>query len=353
MNGDQTESLQLQVQDALAKQTLLRIDGGSSKPFYGQRLKGEPLSIRKHSGIINYEPTELVITARAGTPLSEIESVLAAQNQMLPFEPPHFGDSATLGGTIACGLSGPRRPYAGAARDFVLGCRVLTGKGDVLHFGGEVMKNVAGYDISRLMTGALGTLGVLLDISLKVLPLPAAETTLQLEASAAQALDAMNHWAGQPVPLTAAAHDGEFLYLRLSGATSAVAQAEKQIGGEQTKEGTTFWQSLREHTHPFFQEEVPLWRLSLAAGYPSLPLEGKQFMDWGGAQRWLVSSEKPEIIRRAVGAAGGHATWLRHQTPDVMVFHPLPAYLYQIHERLKRRFDPAGILNAGRMYPDL
>ncbi len=353
MSGDQTESLQSQVKDALATQTLLRIDGGSSKPFYGQRLKGEPLSTREHSGIINYEPTELVITARAGTPLSEIETVLAAQSQMLPFEPPHFGDSATLGGTIACGLSGPRRPYAGAARDFVLGCRVLTGKGDVLHFGGEVMKNVAGYDISRLMTGALGTLGVLLDISLKVLPRPTAETTLQLEASAAQALDAMNHWAGQPVPLTAAAHDGELLYLRLSGATSAVTQAEKQIGGEQSKAGISFWQTLREHTHPFFQEEVPLWRLSLAAGYPSLALEGKQFLDWGGAQRWLVSAEKPELIRRAVAAAGGHATGFRHQTPDVMVFHPLPANLYQIHERLKRRFDPAGILNAGRMYPDL
>lgn len=353
MSGDQTRTLQSQIQQALAQQTLLRIEGGGSKPFYGQRVAGEPLSTRQHSGIISYEPTELVLTARAGTPLSEIETVLAAQNQMLPFEPPHFGDTATLGGTIACGLSGPRRPYAGAARDYVLGCRVLTGKGDVLHFGGEVMKNVAGYDISRLMTGALGTLGVLLEISLKVLPRPAEETTLQLETSASQALEAMNYWAGQPVPLTAAAHEGEFLYLRLSGASSAVTRAVSQIGGEQIPHGASFWQALREHTHPFFQAEAPLWRLSLAAGYPALPLEGKVLLDWGGAQRWLVSAENPEMIRRAAAAAGGHATWFRQQTPDAMVFHPLPAFLHQLHERLKRRFDPAGILNAGRMYPDL
>jgi glycolate oxidase FAD binding subunit len=353
MSGDHTQSLQMQVQDALAQQTLLRIEGGSSKAFYGHRIEGEPLFTKEHSGIISYEPTELVLTARAGTRLAEIEATLAAQNQMLPFEPPHFGDTATLGGTIACGLSGPRRPYAGAARDYVLGCRILTGKGDVLHFGGEVMKNVAGYDISRLMTGALGTLGVLLDISLKVLPCPTAETTLQLDVDAAQALKAMNYWAGQPLPLSAAVYDGQSLFLRLSGAASAVTEAEKKIGGDQITQAANFWHTLREHSHPFFQDERPLWRLSLAPGYPPLPLEGKTLLDWGGAQRWLISSEKPEHIRQAVASAGGHATWFRHQTPDVMVFHPLPPYLHQIHERLKRRFDPAGILNAGRMYPDL
>jgi glycolate oxidase FAD binding subunit len=272
---------------------------------------------------------------------------------MLPFEPPHFGETATLGGTIACGLSGPRRPYAGAARDYVLGCRVLTGKGDVLHFGGEVMKNVAGYDVARLMTGALGTLGVLLDISLKVLPRPAAETTLQLGLSAEQALEAMNYWAGQPVPLSAAAHDGDSLFLRLSGATSAVAQAKKQIGGDQAKQGETFWQSLREHTHHFFRDEQPLWRLSLAAGYPAMELEGNTMLDWGGAQRWLVSTETPETVRRAVAAVGGHATWFRQHTANADVFHPLPTALQQLHHRLKQSFDPIGILNAGRMYPGI
>ena len=353
MSGDITESLQTQIKDALARQQHLRIDGGGSKSFYGHAIEGVPLSTREHRGIISYEPTELVLTARAGTPLAEIEATLAAQNQMLPFEPPHYGDSATLGGTIACGLSGPRRPYAGAARDYVLGCRVLTGKGDVLHFGGEVMKNVAGYDVARLMTGALGTLGVLLDISLKVLPRPAAETTLQLSMPEAQALETMNHWAGQPVPLSAAVYDGENLFLRLSGAASAVSEAEKKIGGEQTPQADTLWRALREHQHPFFANERPLWRLSLAPGYPALQLQGKTLLDWGGAQRWLISSEPADTIRQTVESAGGHATWFRQQTTDARVFHPLPAYLLQLHRRLKQAFDPAGILNRGRMYPDI
>lgn len=350
MSSDHTQALQAQVNDAVSQQTRLRIEGGASKTFYGHTVEGEALSTREHCGIINYEPTELVLTARAGTPLSEIEAALAAENQMLPFEPPHFGETATLGGTIACGLSGPRRPYAGAARDYVLGCRILTGKGDVLHFGGEVMKNVAGYDVTRLMTGALGTLGVLLDISLKVLPHPAAETTLQLSLSAEQAIETMNYWAGQPVPLSAASHDGESLYLRLSGATSAVVQAEKQIGGEQVTQAETFWHSVREQTHQFFEDERPVWRLSLAAGHPPLAIEGKTLLDWGGAQRWVVSSASPASIRHAVAAAGGHATWFRQHAENAEIFHPLPAPLQQLHQRLKQTFDPAGILNAGRMY---
>jgi len=353
MSGDHTQVLQAQVKDALAQHKRLRIEGGGSKNFYGHEVAGTPLSTREHAGIINYEPTELVLTARGGTPLAEIETALAAQNQMLPFEPPHFGDSATLGGTVACGLSGPRRPYAGAARDFVLGCRVLTGKGDVLHFGGEVMKNVAGYDATRLMTGALGTLGVLLDVSLKVLPRPAMETTLQLSLSAEQAIETMNYWAGQPVPLSAAMHDGESLFLRLSGAASAVVQAQKHIGGEPVAHSESLWQTLREHTHPFFQDERPLWRLSLAAGYPPLALDGKSLLDWGGAQRWLVSSASPANIRHVAETAGGHATWFRQHTAKAEVFHPLPASLLQLHHRLKQAFDPAGILNAGRMYPGI
>ena len=350
MAGDHTQALQAQVNEALAQHKSLCIEGGGSKTFYGHAVEGTPLSTREHTGIINYEPTELVLTARAGTPLAEIEATLAAENQMLPFEPPHFGETATLGGTIACGLSGPRRPYAGAARDYVLGCRILTGKGDVLHFGGEVMKNVAGYDVTRLMTGALGTLGVLLDISLKVLPRPAAEISLQLSLSTEQAIETMNYWAGQPVPLSAACHDGESLYLRLSGATSAVTQAAKQIGGEQVSQAETFWHSVREHTHPFFEDEHPLWRLSLAAGHPSLAIEGKTLLDWGGAQRWLISSASPASIRHAVATAGGHATWFRQQTANAEIFHPLPAPLQQLHQRLKHTFDPLGILNTGRMY---
>ena len=353
MSDDQTEVLQAQVKDALAQSRPLQIKGGGSKSFYGQTIKGEVLSTQQHRGIINYEPTELVLTARSGTPLSEIEATLTENNQMLPFEPPHFGEKATLGGTIACGLSGPRRPYAGATRDYVLGCRVLTGKGDVLQFGGEVMKNVAGYDVTRLMTAAMGTLGVLLDISLKILPRPAAEVTLRLTMSPAEALQAMNHWAGQPVSLSAAVHDGDSLMLRLSGAASAVTHAQQLIGGEALPQSEDYWLSIREHTHPFFNDERPLWRLSLAPGEPPLTLEGDTLLDWGGAQRWLLSNESSEVVRQAVEKCGGHATLFRQQNTKAEIFHPLPDQLLLLHQRLKQTFDPSGILNPGRMYPDM
>ena len=353
MSDDQTQALQVQVKEAFANETQLQIKGGDTKSFYGQVTKAEVLSTQQHCGIINYEPTELVLTARAGTPLSDIETALAKHNQMLPFEPPHFGEAATLGGTIACGLSGPRRPYAGAARDYVLGCQVLTGKGDVLHFGGEVMKNVAGYDVARLMTGAMGTLGVLLDISLKILPRPATEVTLGLTMSPDEALQAMNHWAGQPVPLSAAVHDGETLMLRLSGAASAVKHAQQLIGGETLPSGEHYWQSIREQTHPFFNNSRPLWRLSLAPAQPPLTLEGDTLLDWGGAQRWLLSNESPDVIRQTVEKTGGHATLFRQQETKAEIFHPLPDKLKQLHQRLKQSFDPAGILNPGRMYSDV
>lgn len=353
MSDDQTQTLQAQVKDAFASKTPLQIKGGDSKSFYGQVTTAEVLSTQHHCGIINYEPTELVLTARAGTPLSDIEAALAVHNQILPFEPPHFGEAATLGGTIACGLSGPRRPYAGAARDYVLGCQVLTGKGDVLHFGGEVMKNVAGYDVARLMTGAMGTLGVLLDISLKILPRAATEITLQLDMKADEALPAMNHWAGQPVPLSAAAYDGEKLMLRLSGAASAVRHAQQMIGGEILPGDENYWQSIREHSHPFFNDSRSLWRLSLAPAQPPLELDGDTLFDWGGAQRWLLSNESPDAIRQAVEKHGGHATLFRQQHTKAEIFHPLPDKLKQLHQRLKQSFDPAGILNPGRMYSDM
>ncbi len=353
MNNDDTQALQAQVNRAREQGTQLQIQGGGTKSFYGQTIQAEVLSTQQHRGIINYEPTELVLTARGGTPLSEIEAALAVHNQVLPFEPPHFGAAATLGGTIACGMSGPRRPYIGAARDFVLGCRVLTGKGDVLHFGGEVMKNVAGYDVARLMTGAMGTLGVLLDISLKILPRPASEITLQLNKSPAEALQAMNHWAGQPVPLSAAVHEGESLMLRLSGATSAVAHAQQVIDGEPVPDSETYWDSIREHTHSFFADERPLWRLSLAPGQSPLALAGDTLLDWGGAQRWLLSNEAPETVRKSLEEHGGHATLFRRNNLTADSFQSLPKGLKQIHQRLKQTFDPEGILNPGRMYPDI
>lgn len=329
----------------------LTIVGGGSKGFYGRAAQGEPLHVGGHRGILNYEPTELVLTARGGTPLAEVEAVLAAQGQMLAFEPPHFGPGATLGGAVACGLSGPRRPYAGAVRDFVLGVKVLTGRGEILRFGGQVMKNVAGYDLSRLMAGALGTLGVLLEVSLKVLPRPAAEVTLvQEHADAREAIALMNQWAAKPLPLSAACFDGHLLHVRVSGAVSAVQAARNRIGGERVEQGAAWWERLREHAPPFFAGERPLWRLSLPAACPPLDLSGKWLVDWGGAQRWLRSEEPAEKIRAAAAAAGGHATLFRGGDRTGEVFHPLAPGVMALHRRLKAVFDPDSILNPGRMY---
>lgn len=361
MLQDRAARLQGQVREAMAGQRGLRIEGGNSKAFYGHPVQGEVLSTREHRGIVHYAPTELVLTARAGTPLAEIEAALAEQNQMLPFEPPRFDagteHGATLGGTFATGLSGPRRPWTGAARDFMLGCRVLTGKGDILHFGGEVMKNVAGYDVSRLMTGAQGTLGVLLEISCKVLPRPAAETTLQQALPGEKALAAMNHWAGQPVPLSGAVYHDGVLSLRLSGDARAVDQARRQIGGDSPADADAFWHAIREQQHAFFDDPRPLWRLSLAPAHPPLELAGDVLYDWGGAQRWLLSDEDATVIRARVGNAGGHATLFREgiggEDTETARFHPLSTPLRRLHLQLKAAFDPQGVLNFGRMYPDL
>jgi glycolate oxidase FAD binding subunit len=267
---------------------------------------------------------------------------------MLAFEPPHFGPAATLGGTLACGLSGPRRPYVGAARDFVLGTRILNGQGELLRFGGEVMKNVAGYDVSRLMVGALGTLGVLLEISLKVLPRPVEEITLVRPAVVEDAITTMTAWARQSLPVSATGYDGQRLYLRLSGTAAGVGAARTRIGGEVFPEGAAFWQSLREHTHPFFAGTTPLWRLSVPANTPPLAIPGLWFLDWGGAQRWLKTTEAPASIRRVVNDVGGHATLFRGGDRRGEVFHPLTPGLQRLHCWLKMAFDPRGILNAQR-----
>jgi glycolate oxidase FAD binding subunit len=332
------------VRQAAARKTPLAIRGSGSKHFYTGEPKGTPLDVTGHRGIVSYEPSELVITARAGTTLAEIEAALAEKNQMLAFEPPYFGDSATLGGTIACGFSGPRRPYAGSARDFVLGTRIVNGRGEILRFGGQVMKNVAGYDLSRLMVGSLGTLGVLLEISLKVLPRPAAEVTLAFDCTAADAIRRTNVWAGQPLPLSAAAHAGHGLHVRLSGSAAAVRAARARLGGDEVAPGTQFWRNLNEHRLPFFRESGVLWRLSLPAATPPLALAGEWLIDWGGAQRWLRSDMPAEAIALAARGAGGHARCFRaanHATPP-----PLSATLRQLHERLCTAFDPHRIFTG-------
>ena len=354
-------SWQQRIREAAAAKSPLRIRGGGTKDFYGQALSGDVLDATACSGVVDYDPTELVITARGGTPLADIERTMREAGQMLAFEPPYFGAGATLGGCVAAGLSGPRRPYAGAVRDFVLGVRVLDGRGDDLAFGGRVMKNVAGFDVSRLMTGALGTLGVLVEVSLKCLPLPKAEATLVFEGDAADAIRRTNEWGGRPLPLSATCwHDGR-LAVRLSGAAPAVAAAIAKLGGEVRPEGAAndaFWASVREQTHPFFAAAAaatPLWRLSVKSTAPFTDLGGAQLIEWGGALRWLAAgpTADPAAIRAWAQSHGGHATLFRAADKTAGVFHPLPAPMLELHRRLKANFDPAGILNPGRMYPGL
>lgn len=352
---DLSTDLQAQINTALADNTPLCISGGNTKHWYGGVAQGQPLSLAGHRGIINYEPTELVITARSGTPLHEIEAALQAEHQMLPFEPPHFGEQATLGGTVACNFSGPARPYAGAARDLMLGCKIINGKGEILSFGGEVMKNVAGYDVSRLMAGALGTLGVMLEISLKVLPRPEHELTLVLDMDAAAAIDKMCELAAQSLPISAACHHAERLHLRLSGTTGAVNQARTQLAGEVLESGTDFWKKLREQELDFFRHGN-LWRLSVAPDTPVMGLEGKWLYDWGGAQRWLTSTQSPAAIRSVAEQVGGHATLFRSADQNLrqsgQVFHPPANGLMRYHQQLKTAFDPQGIFNPQRMYAE-
>jgi glycolate oxidase FAD binding subunit len=348
---DDSAELREHIQSCYQDKTPMQIMAGQSKSFYGNPVSAEPFPVNTHCGIVHYEPTELILTARCGTPLTEIEQTLAEHNQILGFEPPHFANSATLGGSITTGLSGPARPFRGAARDFVLGIRMINGKGEVLQFGGEVMKNVAGYDVSRLLTGSLGTLGVILDISLKVLPKPEVEQTICFELSEHAAIQRSNEMAAQAYPLSAACYDGEHLFLRLSGNAVAVHTARKQLGGEAVKNDMAFWHSLRELTHPFFQSPRPLWRLSLAATSKPLEFNGKQFIDWGGAQRWLISEEEPTRLRSKLDRLGGHATLFRHGG-DEPVFQPLAGKLRELHINLKLAFDPHCLFNPGRLYPD-
>lgn len=354
---DISQQLQEKIQQAIQDQAPVEIIGGASKSFYANPVEGEKLRVAEHSGIVEYEPSELVITVRAGTSLKEIKATLARNGQMLAFEPPAFGDGATIGGTIACGFSGPRRLFAGSARDFILGCKVLTGKGEVIQFGGKVIKNVAGYDVSRLMVGALGTLGVLLEISLKVLPIPEKEITIVMGARTNEAIDVMNARACQPLPLSAACYDGEAVLFRISSTEAGIKHARSMIAGDELKQGQQFWDELNEQQHFFFEEKLPLWRLSLAPASLHLGIPGSWLFDWGGALRWLKTDASPEDVRDAVAAEGGHATLFRYhelwsEQQPISIFHPLTSNLMKIHQNLKAAFDPHKILNRHRFYPD-
>jgi glycolate oxidase FAD binding subunit len=345
-DADLSQQLAEQVRAAYGAREPLAIEGSGSKRFYTGDLRGTALTVSGHRGIVTHEPTELVITARAGTPLTEIEAALAAKGQMLAFEPPHFGEAATLGGTIACGFSGPRRPYAGAARDFVLGATIINGKGEVLRFGGQVMKNVAGYDISRLMVGSLGTLGVILDVSLKVLPKPAREITLTYSMSVAEAIRQMNTWARQPVPLSAACHHNDTLYVRLSGSEKGVRAAQSKLGGDAMSDGDNFWRDLREQRLAFFQSSKPLWRLSLPPATSPLDLPGACLIDWGGAQRWLLSDAPAAAVTDAAKHAGGYAMPFRNGPGALTAFALLEPAARALAIEIRRAFDPHNLFGS-------
>jgi glycolate oxidase FAD binding subunit len=337
-----------------ASRQCLRIRGGGTKDFYGETLQGHVLETRGLAGIIDYEPTELVITARAGTLLKDVEDVLASHHQMLGFEPPRFNGRATLGGTVAAASSGPRRAYCGAVRDFILGLRMLDGRGEDLRFGGRVMKNVAGFDVSRLMAGSLGTLGLFTEITLKTLPRPPAEATLRLELDQPRALACMNQWAARPLPLSATAWHEGLLYVRLSGADAAVRAARRALGGEWISDAGTFWDDLREHRIAPLNTAEFLWRVSVPSTAPALPLAGPSWIEWGGALRWVPGPQNIEALRGLAARLGGHVTAYRcPQKPREGVFQSLAPELAALHKRLKAVFDPEQIFNRGRLYPDL
>jgi glycolate oxidase FAD binding subunit len=350
------EALATRIRSASASATPLRIRGGGTKDFYGGPLQGEIVDMTVYAGIIDYEPTELVITARAGTSLSAVESAMRARGQMLAFEPPHFAAGGTIGGAVASGLSGPRRPFAGAARDLVLGIKVIDASGEHLAFGGRVMKNVAGFDVSRLMTGAMGTLGVITEVSLKCLPAPRREATIAFECSADEANRRVNEWGGQPLPLSATCfHDGR-LSVRLSGAEPALEAAIKKLGGAIVADAEAFWTTVRDHTHRFFADNAkaakPLWRLSVRPTAPYTDLGGDQLIEWGGGLRWLAGADRVDAgrLRTWCASQGGHATQFRSSDKLPDVFHPLDATLLALHKRLKAVFDPQDIFNRGRFF---
>jgi len=348
-----------QVMTARASQRPVYIQGGGTKRFYGESPSGASngalLDVSAFRGVVNYQPSELVVTARAGTPLAEIEALLAANRQMLAFEPPRFGPASTIGGCVAAGLSGPRRMLAGALRDFVLGTTLLDASGTLLRFGGEVMKNVAGYDISRLLAGSMGIFGPLLEISLKVAPMPLAEETWVLELDEAEALRRFNAWRSQPLPISATSWQSDggigLLRVRMSGSQPALESARRKVGGERAgaAQAAAHWDSLRDQTHPFFQAR-PLWRLALPPAAPALGL-GDTLIEWNGGQRWLAEETEADIVRMAASRHGGHATLFRHDNAAaVPVFHPVAAGVRAISQRLKQELDPTGMFNPGRLF---
>lgn len=350
------------INEAREQHLPLNIRGGGTKLFYGGVAAGAPLDVTELSGITSYEPTELVVTARAGTRLEELEAALQERGQCLPFEPPRFAQGGTVGGMVAAGLSGPARASVGSVRDHVLGATMLNGRGELLSFGGQVAKNVAGYDVARLLAGSLGILGVICEVSIKVLPFSAASATLSFEWDEARSLAQLRRWAAQPLPINATAWHGGRLFVRLAGARAAVAAACARLGAEQmaADHANTWWLSVRDQSADYFVLSADdlargesLWRLSVPATTPALTLPGPQFIEWGGALRWCRTGAPAAILRDAAVHAGGHATLMNGADKTSGVFAPLSAVLMRVHQNLKQAFDPAGIFNPGRLYAGL
>lgn len=340
------------VESAYTTRTSLNIKGAGTKSFLGQQdTTSKPLDVTGHTGIIEYDPAELVMVARAGTPLREIEKILNENGQMLGFEPPFVDAGATLGGAVAAGLAGPRRAYAGAVRDFILGCTFLNGMGESVTAGGKVMKNVAGFDLFRPMARSMGTLGVMLKIALRLLPLPEVEKTLLHEESdELTALRKMNHWPVETQAISASSWDGRVIRIRLSGSVSGTEHARSLIGGVYV-DGNDYWQDLNNFRLDFFQQTGQLWRISLAPMSEPFGSGLRQLLDWGGAQRWLKSDETAASIRTRASQLGGHAECFS-QDSNVATFHPLEGNILAVNQRLKTAHDPAGILNPGRLHPE-
>lgn len=353
--NDISQQLQDDVQFAIDEKRSLRVQGGDSKYFYGNKTTADQiLDVSSHSGVIAYEPSELVITVRAGTKLIELENLLASHAQQLPFEPPIHSENSTIGGVVAAGLSGPRRPFSGSVREHILGINMINGQGKIVEFGGQVMKNVAGYDVSRLMVGSLGSLGVLLNISIKLIPAPASEVTLTIDTNSEKAVTLFNQWRPTPLPISATCFYEDCLYVRLSGGHRSVTSFSQAVPGDVLDNADSFWAAIRNQSHEFFLHNTkPLWRLSLPPATPALHrLEKETLIEWGGAQYWLFSNAPPNIIRGIASKNNGHATLFRGDLPGVNHFHPLPSELIKLQKQLKRSLDPHGVFSSGRLYKD-
>ncbi len=347
---DYIQTLCASIQQANATQQALQIQGGGSKSFYGNEISANTLDVSNNIGIIAYEPSELFITARNGTLLAEIEATLDANNQVLPFEPPHFSPNATLGGAVASGLSGPRRPFSSSLRDCMLGVHIVNGKGEYLEFGGQVMKNVAGYDASRLMCGAFGTLGVLTQISLKVAPKPQAEITLALSINQSEALNKMNAWTQTQLPISATYFNNDVLHVRIAGLEKSVEKICNQIGGEKISSSEKFWASVKNHQSDFFQAEKSLWRIIAPNNTPPLSINGETCIEWNGGLRWIKSTEDAQHIRNQCQAFKGYVSLFKADSKPNDCLAEINPDLKKLHLNIKSAFDPNRILNPGRMY---